>query len=302
MDGLLVIDKPSGPTSHDVVARARRALRERRIGHTGTLDPLATGVLPLVIGRATRLARFLSGARKRYRADVRLGWATDSGDAEGAPIGERCPDVSFDRAALETALAGFRGTFMQQPPVFSAKKIDGVRSHERARRDLATAPLPVPVEVTVEALNLVSFEDGLLVLDVTVSAGFYVRALAHDLGVRLGVGAHLQALRRTASGEITLASAIPLADLDGEAGRAAAEAALIPLAAMLPSMPGIILTADGEKRVRHGQNLEAAACAGLWPEVMPGSHVRLLTAAGDLLGLAEPSPSSGILHPAVVLV
>jgi tRNA pseudouridine55 synthase len=140
------------------------------------------------------------------------------------------------------------------------------------------------------------------VLDVSVSAGFYVRALAHDLGTRLGVGAHLQALRRTASGDITLASAIPLARLEGEDGRQQAEAAIIPVAAMLPGLPGVVLTVDGEKRARHGQDLEADACTGAWPDLQPGRHVRLLTATGQLLGLAEPSRSSRALHPAVVLV
>jgi tRNA pseudouridine55 synthase len=302
MDGLLVIDKSAGPTSHDVVARVRRVLQERRIGHTGTLDPLATGVLPLVVGRATRLARFLSSDVKRYRATLRLGWSTDSGDAEGRPIGEVHAHVAVDRPAVEAALGGFRGTFMQQPPVFSAKKIDGVRSHALARRDIATAPLPAPVQVTVAALDLVALADDRLVLDVTCSAGFYVRSLAHDLGARLGVGAHLEALRRTASGDITLDQALPFAALETAEGTARAEAALIPLAAMLPGMPGVTLTEAGEKRARNGQTLQSDACAGPWPALAAGGYLRLLTRSGDLLGLASPGGSPGALHPAVVLV
>lgn len=302
MDGLLIIDKSAGPTSHDVVAMARRVLRERRLGHTGTLDPLATGVLPLVLGRATRLARFLSGASKRYQATVRLGWATDSGDAAGAPVGEIRDDIAIERGVIESALGRFRGTFMQQPPVFSAKKIGGVRSHALARRDVATAPLPAPVEVTVERLELLTADAGRLVLDVTCSAGFYVRALAHDLGVQLGVGAHLQALRRTASGDITLEHALPQAVLEGPDGHARAAAAVVPLAAMLPGMPWVTLTADGEQRARHGQNLRPDTCLAPWPVVPAGSHCRLLTGSGDLLGIASAGPADDALHPAVVLV
>src|SRR5262245_2728712 len=133
MDGLLVVDKPVGPTSHDVVERVRRVLRERRIGHTGTLDPLASGVLPLVVGRATRLARFLSGADKVYQATIRLGFATDSGDSLGAPIGPSYVGALPDEAAISRALEGFRGRFLQQPPALSAKKIGGQRSYRLAR-------------------------------------------------------------------------------------------------------------------------------------------------------------------------
>lgn len=302
MDGLLVIDKSAGPTSHDVVARARRVLRERRIGHTGTLDPLATGVLPLVVGRATRLARFLSSDSKRYRATVRLGWSTDSGDAEGRPIGTVQEDATIERSAVDAALERFRGTFMQQPPVFSAKKIGGVRSHTFARRDAASAPLPQPVQVTVDALELVSLSGSRIVLDVTCSAGFYVRSLAHDLGGCLGLGAHLEALRRTASGDITLDHALALDALETPEGAGLAQSALVPLGEMLPGIPAVTLTAAGEKRARNGQNLHADACQGTWPALRTGFYVRLLTPSGDLLGLAEPSESPDALHPAVVLV
>src|SRR5262245_24018300 len=157
MDGLLIVNKPAGPTSHDVVARLRRVLGERRIGHTGTLDPLATGVLPLVVGRATRLARFMAAGEKTYEAIVQLGWSTDSGDAAGTIIGERHDGPMPSRDAIESALEGFRGTFLQRPPAFSAKKLSGQRSYRLARAGSPTAP--AAVSVTTHVLDLVSIDD-----------------------------------------------------------------------------------------------------------------------------------------------
>ena len=217
MDGLLIVDKPVGPTSHDVVARVRRALGERRIGHTGTLDPLASGVLPLVLGRATRLARFLSASEKRYEAVVRLGLATDSYDAAGQPLGAPHDGPMPDPAVIERALATFRGTFLQQPPAFSAKKIGGIRSHALARqqRDASGAqciPSPPPVSVCVSELELLGVQGCDVALRLTCSAGFYVRTLAHDLGRELGTGAHLAALRRTRAGDLRIEDATALDD------------------------------------------------------------------------------------------
>ena len=215
LDGLLVVDKPSGPSSHDVVARVRRALGERRIGHTGTLDPLATGVLLLVLGRATRLARFLTARTKTYDAVVRLGVATDTYDADGTPVGPAHAGAWPDAEAVARALDAFRGTFAQQPPAFSAKKVGGVRSYQAARqhaaRPDAAVPLPAPVSVTTYALDVIEQADALLTLRVVCSAGFYVRALAHDLGAALGCGAHLVGLRRTETSGFTLDDALPLA-------------------------------------------------------------------------------------------
>src|SRR5437667_4675740 len=198
MDGLLIIDKPKGPTSHDVVARVRRAIGERRVGHTGTLDPAASGVLPLVIGRATRLARFLSAGDKCYEAVIRLGFSTDTGDATGTPLSTAPRGPMPSRADIDSALDAFRGTFMQQPPAYSAKKVDGTRSYRLARRSKRQSPrvsarpaLPAAVQVATRATDIVSVEDGTLTLRVSCSAGFYVRSLAHDLGERLGTGGHL---------------------------------------------------------------------------------------------------------------
>jgi tRNA pseudouridine55 synthase len=311
MDGLLVVDKPVGPTSHDVVARVRRALGERRIGHTGTLDPAASGVLPLVLGRATRLARFLSASDKSYDAVVRLGVATDTQDAAGAAIGPVHQGAWPSRDAIARALDQFRGTFLQQPPAFSAKKVAGERSYRaarRAKRDAALpAPpalpalpaLPAPVAVSTTALDLIAVADELVTLRIDCSAGFYVRALAHDLGVVLGTGAHLESLRRVRSGDLTLTEALPLDVLERDPGLAAA--AIVPVSRMLPALVSVQLTDEGVRRAVHGRDLGPGdfekGSGGPYP-----FFVRLIDPAGDLVAIATPIGASGLLHPAVVLV
>jgi tRNA pseudouridine55 synthase len=319
MDGLLVIDKPVGPTSHDVVARVRRILGERRIGHTGTLDPLASGVLPLVVGRATRLARFLSAVDKTYEAEVTLGIVTDSGDREGRALGEPYAGALPGRGEVEQALRQFRGSFVQRPPALSAKKIGGVRSYTLARqgrfgRDAAAASLddtpapdapssaaPQPVTVSVSDLEIVSYRAPTLALRVVCSAGFYVRSLARDLGEAVGTGGHLSGLRRTASGQLTLREAVALAEIDDRrAGRQRALDAIIPLRRMLTDLPGASLTPDGVRRAVHGRELGADAFSV--PLAGRDGFVRLLDPDGNLVGVAEPGSILGLLHPAVVLV
>lgn len=331
MDGVLVIDKPAGPTSHDVVARARRALRERRIGHTGTLDPFATGVLPLVVGRATRLARFLSGREKTYDAVLRLGFVTDTYDVTGLVSGGSrvaAPETALPgQAAIEAALAGFLGRQWQVPPAFSAKRVAGVRSHTVARRRrqrqgdaehpaahheddaAAHAESLAPVEVTVHALSLSGVDGERVSLRLVVSAGFYVRSLAHDLGVHLGCGAHLVALRRTASGDFDEGDAVPLDVVEREGD--AASARLIPMERLLPGCPAVRLTEAGLVRVSHGNSVDRPHCShdgrpdhavGTWPAV------RLLAPDGRLVALSTAevpgvSAADGVwpLHPAIVL-
>ena len=246
MNGLLVIDKPSGPTSHDVVDRIRRLLGERRIGHTGTLDPAASGVLPLVVGRATRLARFLSASDKTYEADIRLGVATDTYDADGAATGAVHSGAWPGRDEVAAALESFRGRFSQQPPAFSAKKIHGRRSYDLARDRSILRPLPVAV--TVHALELVDATADRVSLRIDCSAGFYVRSLAHDLGRRLGTGAHLAGLRRTRSGDFNSTDALALARAEGD--RELAIAAVIPLERMLPSLSAVVLTEEGATQLQ----------------------------------------------------
>lgn len=295
MDGLIVIDKPAGPTSHDVVVRMRRVLGERRIGHTGTLDPNASGVLPLVVGRATRLAKFLTSERKRYEAIVRLGVSTDTYDGEGKQAGGRWSGPLPSRAEIEQALTVYRGTFEQQPPAYSAKKIDGERAYNAARAGATL--MPAPVAVTVHRLEILDISGEDVTLAIDCSAGFYVRSLAHDLGRRLGTGAHLSALRRVASGALTLDDAIPLEF--AERSREDALEALLPMEAMLPQFGAVVLTDEGLLRAVHGRNIsEAEVASGSLASTGP---VRLVDQLGQLVGIAEPTDVSGVLHPSVVL-
>ena len=299
MNGVLIVDKPLGPTSHDVVARVRRAIAISRIGHTGTLDPLATGVLPLVIGRATRLAALLSGADKEYEAGVRLGRATDTYDAAhlvGAPPD---PPDDVDRARIERVLDEFRGTFEQHPPAYSAKKIDGVAAYKLARQQAPV--LPRPVQVTVHGLSMESYSAGLVRLRVCASAGFYVRSLAHDLGLRLGCGAYLESLRRTRAGAFNAAAAVPLADVEEDGAEAASR--VVPMEVLLPELPHVVLNERGVRRAAHGNDLgpDDWIANSLAPERSARQYWRLMHSDGALLGLAEPRPG-GLLHPAIVLM
>jgi tRNA pseudouridine55 synthase len=299
MNGVLVVDKPAGPTSHDVVGRVRRALGTRRVGHTGTLDPLATGVLPLVIGRATRLAQFLSSDEKEYLADVHFGVATTTYDAQGSEMahgaGAEQEPAAVDLSGLDQALEEFRGTYLQMPPAFSAKKVSGRPAYELARA--GQAPELRSVEVTVTALEIVERGDRTARLRVACSSGYYVRTLAHELGRRLRCGAHLAALRRTRAGSFHLGDAAPLDVVEAEG--AAAAIRLIPLERLLPAFPGVVLTGEGVRRALHG-NLVPPSEYGEAAEAA-GSRVRLLDEAGTLLGIAESEPG-GVLHPVVVLV
>jgi tRNA pseudouridine55 synthase len=315
MDGLLIVDKPSGPTSHDIVALARRVLRERRIGHTGTLDPMASGVLPLVIGRATRLARFISGD-KTYEATIRLGVETDTCDALGTAVGPAFTGSWPSAAAVDAALQPFRGTFLQQPPAYSAKKIAGRRSYDIARRaatagaaSSATEPvsenpvLPEPVSVTAFSVDVLDVSGSLVQLRVRCSAGFYIRALAHDLGRALGTGAHLATLRRTEAAGFGLGQAIPLDVMRADGGDRIAGAALIPMERMLGNLRATVLSADGVAHVRVGRDLGPAdAVLGFGDAVAAEQPVRLLDSSGQLVAMAVTAKAPGLLHPAVVLL
>lgn len=318
MDGLLVVDKPSGSSSHDVVARVRRVLNERRIGHTGTLDPEASGVLPLVIGRATRLARFLSGADKSYEAVVRLGVSTNTYDAVGRAVGEPYSGTLPSREAIDSALDEYRGAFMQQPPAYSAKKIGGLPSYKLARRAdrhlarggeetgmaAAEAPAPqlTPARVATSAIEILRFDADRVTLRIVCSAGFYVRSLAHDLGRRLGTGAHLASLRRTRSGDAQIQDAVSLDAIeDGEGGRERAIAAMIPLSRMLPALPELVLTASGLRATAHGRELTPADFSAPADPLSPVNY-RLMDLGGNLVGLGAPARTQGHLHPFVVLM
>jgi tRNA pseudouridine55 synthase len=313
MDGLLIIDKPAGWTSHDVVARVRRVLREKRVGHTGTLDPFATGVLVILVGRATRLAQFLSGAEKEYEATIRLGHATTTGDLTG----ERREDVDEGRAQvdegradcatlkleqLEAALAPLRGEIGQVPPMYSAKKIAGKKLYELARRGVEVERKAV--RVRVREFEIVVDEDGRFLRPnedgtcdacarVVCSAGTYVRALAESAGENLGTGAHLAALRRTRAGEFRIGRALNLEELQRsvEAGREF----LLPPETALPHLPSAHLRAEEARRVRHG----AAVPSPLAPA--DGAHVLVFEEGGALLAVAVYDAAAGLLRPRVML-
>jgi tRNA pseudouridine55 synthase len=295
VNGLLLIDKPAGPTSHDVVARLRRSSGERTVGHTGTLDPQATGLLALVLGRATRLSSLLVASDKTYEAVVRLGVRTSTDDAEGQAETEPADSLPDD-AAVRAALEMFVGTFEQVPPRHSAKRLGGRRAYDLARADQSVELKPVAV--TVRALEWIGREGDLVTLRLVTSPGFYVRALARDLGARLGCGGHLASLRRTASGAFSVASALPLGEAEA-LGRRIAERLISPADAV-GHLPGVRVTTVGLKRVTHGNPVGPEHLESLWgAELARAGSVRLLDAAGELRAVAVPR--GGALHPVVVL-
>jgi tRNA pseudouridine55 synthase len=303
MDGVLVIDKPEGLTSHDVVAVARRSLHERRIGHTGTLDPLATGVLPLACGRATRLVRFFVASDKEYDARVRFGVTTDSYDVTGAETSSS--GLVPTREAIEAALELLRGESMQMPPAFSAKKVGGERAYARARRDEQVALSAVPVRVA--RAELVEFSGTSARIAITCSAGFYVRSFAHVLGETVNTGACLESLRRTRSGEFTLGQAVSL-DRLGQSRASAPSPDVterwIGLERLLPQFPAIRLDSEGRKRVSHGQALGSSHITSTGDALKSGSEtwIRLLDEQGQLVALGTVDLAGESLHPAVVLI
>src|SRR5688500_18219686 len=304
IDGALLVDKPSGPTSHDVVARVRRALGERSIGHTGTLDPLASGLLLLLCGRATRLASLLSGAVKSYHATIRLGVETDTYDAAGVPqaIEGGIAPSAVDDAAVDEVIEAIRNQRQQMPPAYSAKKVGGVRAYQLARKN--EKPELKAVDVCVYALDWKRVEPDVLHVTLTCSAGYYVRAMAQEIGRRLGCGAHLEALRRTRIGGFDVEDAVPLDVVDREGAQAAAR--LLPMETLLTSLPAVRLTDQGEVRARHG-NVLALTHVAHWDErdaaLTPAAgepvRYRVFNPAGSLVAIAEATPAG--LQPFIVL-
>ena len=300
MDGVLVVDKPAGPTSHDVVDHVRRALGVRRVGHTGTLDPFATGVLPVCVGKATRLARFLAAGEKTYLATVRLGFATTTDDLTGEPLAAaRAVDVT--RAEVDEACRALVGERLQVPPAFSAKRAGGERLYDLARRGVATERAGVPV--IVHGLDVLAFEGDRLDIRVRCASGTYVRALARDLGDSLGPGGHLVALRRERSGTFGEADALGWDDVPRR-GRES----LLPLGALLTDLPAVTVTEEGRAALRHGRDLGSAALVGGFP-LARAARVRVLDDSGALVALAVPRPGGSaelpadpVLHPDIVLL
>jgi tRNA pseudouridine55 synthase len=301
MDGVLVVDKPAGPTSHDVVDHVRRCLRERRAGHTGTLDPFATGVLPICLGKATRLARFLAAGEKGYRATIRLGFATTTDDLTGEALSPPCP-VTVTAADVAAAARRLVGERLQVPPTYSAKRSGGERLYDLARRGVVVDRPAVPV--VVYSFDVLSVQCDQVETDVRCAPGTYVRALARDLGEALGTGGHLVSLRRLTTGAFRESQAVSWDDVPRR-GREA----LIPMAALLPELPAVTVTEEGQQALRHGRDLAGSLLAGGFP-ASPGTRLRVLDASGALLALAIPrgAEKAGelrvdpVLHPDIVLL
>jgi tRNA pseudouridine55 synthase len=252
-DGALVLDKPCGKTSHDAVDAVRRLLGFHQVGHLGTLDPLATGVLVLLLGRATRFAQFYAGRRKRYDSTFRFGFATDTYDADGTAVG---PDTApqLDRAELERLARGLTGRFAQMPPAFSAKKIHGRPAHELARKN---QPVELKaVEIEVFEFQLQEINDSLARFTVECGSGTYIRSLAHEMGAQLGTGAHLAAIVRTAVGEFAIDQAISLGDLEQRVRAGRAAECIVPLGRLLSELPRASVLPAIERRVRNGSRFQ----------------------------------------------
>lgn len=308
MDGVLMIDKPAGLTSHDVVDRVRHILHVRRVGHTGTLDPFATGLLVILVGRATRLAQFLSGLEKEYEAIIRLGYSTDTGDITGKRIPDPPADLPakgpWSREQIEAALESLRGEIEQVPPMFSAKKQAGKKLYELARQGREVERKPVSVCIKAfEAINptgelLKDNLDGTFDFEVKVacSAGTYVRTLAEDFGKRLNVGAHLAELRRTRVGDFPIAQAKTLEQVKESLAEEALGMILGNPDEALSRLPFVDLKTDELSRVRNGLDIRVEGAA--WAD---GERVRLRNEHGHLVAVAEFSSANGFLHPSVVM-
>ncbi|GAB4570655.1 MAG: tRNA pseudouridine(55) synthase TruB [Anaerolineae bacterium] len=256
--GFLNLNKPVGPTSHDVVARVRRLTHVRKVGHAGTLDPLASGVLVICLGPATRLSDYAMHTTKQYRATVRLGAVTDTYDAEGQVVAEYSVPA-LDRAAIEAALARFQGEIEQVPPMYSAIKQGGKKLYELARAGQEVAR--PPRKVTIEHIELVTLDLPELVLDVTCSSGTYIRSLAHDLGAALGTGAYLAGLVRTASGPFHIQDAVTLEDFEDAVQAGNWRQLVLPPDIALQALPAVHLTPEQAAGVLHGQGFPAPATA-----------------------------------------
>ena len=309
LDGFLVIDKPEGMTSHDVVQVVRRRLGLRKVGHLGTLDPMATGVLPLALGKATRLVEFLKGGRKVYEGTIRLGFATNTYDREGEPASDVMePRVTQEQ--LSQQAAGMLGEQLQMPPPFSAKKLQGVPAYRLARQGKPVPLAACPVHIDALRFTLSPFTNNEVEFTISCSAGTYVRSVAHDLGSNLGCGGHLVRLRRTASGEFSLQQSIALKDFE-QSNIEALTARLIPLNHVLTEYPVLRVDAETETGIALGKVFSCGSIQGR-PRSSATSWHRVLTSQGLLIALAKPvvtadscdpqSSSAMLWHPTVVLI
>ena len=289
MDGLLIIDKPAGITSHDVVARVRRALKTKRVGHTGTLDPFATGVMVILVGKATRLAQFLDKDEKEYEAVVRTGFETDTGDNTGSPNSEVKAAGVIDIEQFESALTKFRGGYLQTPPMYSAKKVEGKRLYELARKGLEIERSPV--EVTITTLERVpdgSLPNDSIRIRVACSAGTYIRTLAEDVGREIGIGAHLTELRRTRAGRFTIDEAVKLAEV--------IETDLKPIDLAVEHLPAYLLREDRVAKTQNGMSTRDPSAT-----FTDGQHIRVTTPDGNLIAIGVYDDGEKVIQPKLVL-
>lgn len=302
ISGVLVMDKPAGLTSHDVVARVRKIIGTRQVGHFGTLDPFATGVLPVSVGKATRFAQFYLKSRKAYEGQIRFGFSTDTYDATGRPTSEAI-SASIQEDVLEKLFREFTGRLMQAPPPYSAKRVGGVRAYELARQQ---KPVNLkPVEVEIYALELLGVEGDQVRFAVECSGGTYVRSLAHDLGRKLGSGGHLAGLRRTAVAEFTDSRAVTLERLQGAVQEGKLESWLVRLEALLPDCPELMVRGREEAAVRHGRTFQLAqaqrpgrgTAAGYSPAI---ALLKILNPDRRLIAVAR-HVSGSVYHPNLVL-
>ncbi|NYF89246.1 tRNA pseudouridine(55) synthase TruB [Tunturiibacter empetritectus] len=289
MNGLLVLDKPSGVTSHDVVAIVRRATGEKSIGHLGTLDPMATGVLPLLLGKYTRLAQFFGQADKHYTGHIRFGFATDSFDADGMPAAEPLP-LRQTLEELQALSQRFHGELDQVPPIFSAKKINGVAAHKLARAGVEVAVKPA--RITIHNFELTSLVGDTASFVMSVSAGGYVRSVAHELGQLANCGAHLSSLRRTRAGAFSLEHAITIDQLK-TASAAELEALLPHPRTLLPEMPSVTVDDQLAGRLRNGMQVNL-------PDFSQAALIKVFTTPTDLLAVARRIAGT-LMQPIVVL-
>lgn len=277
MNGLILVDKPGGITSHDVLIRLRRATGEKQTGHLGTLDPMATGVLPVLAGKFTRLAQFFGPLEKTYTGTIRFGFSTDTYDAEGAPTSPSV-EIAFSRGQLEAAAARFEGRIDQMPPPYSAKKVRGKRAYAAAREG---KPLVLtPVEIMVGAFRIGSFTGDSAAFSMRISSGGYVRSIAHDLGQALGTGAHLAALRRTRVGPFTVEEALPLDELCRLAEAGELERRLPHPRSLLPELPSTTADPWSAGRLRNGMQVNL-------PEFSRAPLVKIFSGQRDLVAIGR---------------
>ncbi len=290
MDGVLIVNKPAGMTSHDVVARVRRIAGEKSVGHLGTLDPMATGVLPLVLGRFTRLAQFYTEADKRYEGLIRFGWATDTYDADGEAASPEQP-VNLSLEQIRSAAKQFVGSLEQVPPPFSAKKIAGVPAYKLARKKQAVELAARQVEV--REIEILEWDGTSARFSAWVSSGTYVRSIAHELGKVLGPGAHLAQLTRTAVREFTIAEAHSLEELAEAAADNAVRDLFLHPRLVLPEFPAVTAPADALARLRHGGAVNL-------PEFSKAGTIRVFASQRELLAIAKRVAGT-LFQPKVVL-